>query len=113
MQAGGKYWQKKIPAILCVQQYTCTYYLQCLQVEEQHWKLDDLMEVIVRVYLLTGCLKVKHTEIVQAVGVRLHLADQVPRRRRLTKDQLPPHVLLQALAKNDIFTSEIKMCYYM
>ena len=83
-----------------------THNLQSFQVEEQDWKLDDLVDVISRVLLLTGGLKVEHTEVVQGIGISLPLVHQVTRRRRLTDDSLPPHVLLQSLAKHGISPSE-------
>ena len=46
-----------------------THHFQCPQVEQNDGELDDLVDVVVWVGLLARGLEVKHTHIVQTVGV--------------------------------------------
>ena len=57
-----------------------TYYSECLEVEQENREFDDLVDVIRRIHILTGGLKVQDKQVVQTIWVGLHRVVQLPGR---------------------------------
>lgn len=61
-----------------------TYHLESLQVEQNHGELDNLVDVVRRIRILTGRLKVYYAEIVKVVRIGFMLILELPRGTRVT-----------------------------
>ena len=63
----------------CDNDFIEAHNFQCLKIQQQYGKLNDLVNVVRRVFPFAGGLKVEEAEVVQVVGVGVQGTKEVAR----------------------------------